>query len=78
MNGSSVETEYLPYPKGFATTAIHAGQEPEQWDSMAVIPPLVTSSTFKQYGPANFKVRMRRHFFTLSLVVLIRKNKINT
>lgn len=66
MNGST-ETAYLPYPKGFATTAIHAGQEPEQWDSMAVIPPLVMSSTFKQYGPANFKVGnvddMIKHFF---------------
>ncbi|KAG5888703.1 hypothetical protein JTB14_035768 [Gonioctena quinquepunctata] len=27
----------------------------EQWDSMAVATPIVMSSTFKQYGPANFK-----------------------
>lgn len=47
---------FLQHPKGFSTTAIHAGQEPENWDSMCVIPPLVTSTTFKQYGPANFKV----------------------
>lgn len=60
MDGST-ENVYLPYPKGFATTAIHAGQEPEQWDSLAVIPPIVTSTTFKQYGPANFKV-IRGHY----------------
>lgn len=46
---------YLPIPKGFATAAIHHSQEPEQWDSMAVVTPLVTSTTFKQYGPAKFK-----------------------
>uniref|UniRef100_A0A6P7GVD4 cystathionine gamma-lyase n=1 Tax=Diabrotica virgifera virgifera TaxID=50390 RepID=A0A6P7GVD4_DIAVI len=46
---------YLPFPKGFATAAIHHSQEPEQWDSMAVVTPLVTSTTFKQHGPAQFK-----------------------
>ncbi|XP_065155773.1 putative cystathionine gamma-lyase 2 [Atheta coriaria] len=46
---------YLPYPKGFSTRAIHVGQEPEKWDSMALVPPLVMSTTFKQYSPANFK-----------------------
>ncbi|XP_075038002.1 cystathionine gamma-lyase [Mixophyes fleayi] len=35
----------------FATDAIHAGQEPEQWTSMAVVPPICLSSTFKQHGP---------------------------
>lgn len=47
---------YLPFPKGFATDAIHHDQEPEKWDSMAVVTPIVTSTTYKQYGPANFKV----------------------
>ncbi|KAJ8931873.1 hypothetical protein NQ314_015139 [Rhamnusium bicolor] len=46
---------YLPFPKGFATAAIHHSQEPEQWDSMAVVAPLVTSTTFKQFGPADYK-----------------------
>lgn len=46
---------YLPYPKGFSTTAIHAGHDPDQWDSMCVVPPLVTSTTFKQYAPAQYK-----------------------
>lgn len=43
-------------PKGFATNAIHAGQDPEQWSHMSVVPPLVMSTTFKQLGPAEFKV----------------------
>jgi len=46
---------FLPEPKSFATKAIHAGQEPEQWESMSVVPPIVMSTTFKQYGPADFK-----------------------
>ncbi|CAH1099774.1 unnamed protein product [Psylliodes chrysocephalus] len=57
VNGHSHNQDdgYLPYPKGFATSAIHHSQEPEQWDSMAVVAPLVSSTTFKQHGPANFK-----------------------
>ena len=52
----SGENGYLPEPRGFATAAIHAFQEPEQWGSMAVVAPMVASTTFKQYGPGNFKV----------------------
>lgn len=37
--------------KSFATDAIHVGQEPEQWKSMAVVPPISLSTTFKQTGP---------------------------
>ncbi|XP_029473396.1 LOW QUALITY PROTEIN: cystathionine gamma-lyase [Rhinatrema bivittatum] len=37
--------------KHFATHAIHVGQEPEQWPSMAVVPPISLSTTFKQCGP---------------------------
>lgn len=47
---------FKEHSKGFATNAIHAGQEPEQWSHMAVVPPIVMSSTFKQFGPADFKV----------------------
>lgn len=39
-------------PKGFATKAIHVGQEPEQWNHQSVIPPIVMSTTFKQPAPA--------------------------
>lgn len=48
---------YLPFPKDFATDAIHHDQEAEKWSSMAVVTPIVTSTTYKQYGPANFKVK---------------------
>ncbi|XP_061739951.1 cystathionine gamma-lyase-like [Nerophis ophidion] len=37
--------------KSFATEAIHVGQEPEQWTSMAVVPPISLSTTFKQHAP---------------------------
>ncbi|XP_075944192.1 cystathionine gamma-lyase [Anarhichas minor] len=39
--------------KSFATEAIHIGQEPEQWKSMAVVPPISLSTTFKQSGPGH-------------------------
>ncbi len=39
----------------FATKALHAGQDPENWESMAVVPPISLATTFKQYSPANFK-----------------------
>lgn len=41
---------------GFSTIAIHAGQEPEKWKSAAVVPPIVTSTTFKQPAPAEHTV----------------------
>uniref|UniRef100_A0A182Q2Z1 cystathionine gamma-lyase n=1 Tax=Anopheles farauti TaxID=69004 RepID=A0A182Q2Z1_9DIPT len=42
---------FLPQPKGFSTKAIHVGQDAEQWNSMAVVPPISMSTTFKQFGP---------------------------
>lgn len=45
-------SEFRTQPKGFATKAIHVGQDPEQWSHQSVIPPLVTSTTFKQPAPA--------------------------
>lgn len=39
----------------FATKALHVGQEPEQWNSMAVVPPISLSTTFKQDAPADFR-----------------------
>lgn len=43
---------FKPQPKGFATKAIHVGQDPDQWIHKSVIPPLVMSTTFKQPTPA--------------------------
>ncbi|NXU50255.1 CGL lyase, partial [Turnix velox] len=42
---------FLPAFRHFATQAIHAGQEPEQWRSAAVVPPISLSTTFKQPEP---------------------------
>ncbi|NXD72508.1 CGL lyase, partial [Eolophus roseicapillus] len=42
---------FLPPFAHFATQAIHTGQEPEQWSSAAVVPPICLSTTFKQQGP---------------------------
>jgi cystathionine gamma-lyase len=45
-SGGAVET----YPH-FATQAIHAGQDPDQWKSRAVVPLISLSTTFKQDTP---------------------------
>lgn len=47
---------FLKQKPGFATLAIHAGQDPNKWESAAVVMPIVTSTTFKQTGPAEYKV----------------------
>lgn len=52
MANSGDNNGYLNQSPGFATKAIHAGQEPEQWDSWQVVAPISTSTTFKQKGPA--------------------------
>ncbi|XP_070602254.1 cystathionine gamma-lyase [Erythrolamprus reginae] len=44
-------TGFLPPFKHFATQAIHVGQEPEQWSSLAVVPPISLATTFKQRAP---------------------------
>lgn len=46
---------FLEQPKGFATKAIHVGQEPENWNSMCVVPPIIMSTTFKQDGPSEHR-----------------------
>ena len=41
----------VPLFSHFATKLLHEGQEPEQWDSRAVIPPISLATTFKQDSP---------------------------
>lgn len=41
----------VPRFANFSTGALHAGQEPERWNSRAVIPPISLSTTFKQDSP---------------------------
>uniref|UniRef100_A0A4D5R9J9 cystathionine gamma-lyase n=1 Tax=Scolopendra viridis TaxID=118503 RepID=A0A4D5R9J9_SCOVI len=40
-----------PLDNQFATKAIHVGQKPEQWKSMAIVPPISLATTFKQFSP---------------------------
>lgn len=47
-----MENGFLEQKPGFATMAIHVGQDPDKWNSAAVVPPIVTSTTFKQPAPA--------------------------
>ncbi|OXB82182.1 UNVERIFIED_CONTAM: hypothetical protein H355_009061 [Colinus virginianus] len=46
-----MERGYLAPFAHFGTQAIHAGQEPEQWRSGALVPPVSLSTTFKQQAP---------------------------
>lgn len=47
---------FLPSFQHFATQAIHVGQEPEQWNSRAVVLPISLSTTFKQDLPGRSSV----------------------
>ncbi|XP_044169451.1 cystathionine gamma-lyase-like [Acropora millepora] len=49
-NESASKKMGMSFPH-FGTLAIHAGQDPEQWNSRAVVPPISMSSTFKQDAP---------------------------
>ncbi|XP_033637043.1 cystathionine gamma-lyase-like [Asterias rubens] len=44
------DSEETTFP-GFATAALHAGQEPEQWASNSVVPLISLSTTYKQHAP---------------------------
>jgi len=47
--------DFVPYAH-FSTQAIHVGQEPEQWGSRAVVPPISMATTFKQDEPGKHAV----------------------
>lgn len=47
--------DFKPFPN-FSTDVIHVGQEPEQWNSRAVVPPISPATTFKQFGPGEHAV----------------------
>ncbi|XP_050666707.1 cystathionine gamma-lyase-like [Leptidea sinapis] len=46
---------FLVQKPGFATTAIRAGHDPSYCTSEAVVTPIVTSTTFKQPAPGEYK-----------------------
>lgn len=52
---SQGEGAYMKNCDDFATRAIHVGQDPEKWESLAVVPPIVLSTTYKQHSPAEPK-----------------------
>ncbi|KAG1691833.1 Cystathionine gamma-lyase [Nymphon striatum] len=51
VNGENTDAHPLPGDSKFATKAIHAGQDPDQWKSRAVVPLISLSTTFKQSSP---------------------------
>lgn len=53
---ASIKKMGMSFPH-FGTLAIHAGQDSEQWNSRAVVPPISMSSTFKQDAPGVHRVR---------------------
>ena len=50
------QNNFTPFPH-FGTNALHAGQDPEQWKSKAVVPPISLATTFKQEEPGKHAVR---------------------
>lgn len=46
---------FHPFPH-FATMAIHAGQDPKQWNCRAVVPLISLSTTFQQDFPGELSV----------------------
>jgi cystathionine beta-lyase/cystathionine gamma-synthase len=65
------EEGFLQQQLGFATKAIHVGQEPEQWSSNAVVPPISLSTTFKQEAPAKHKVSIAANRYCFSIETVI-------
>lgn len=43
------------YFEHFATNLLHVGQDPDQWNSKAVVPPISLSTTFKQDTPGEYQ-----------------------
>ncbi|PSN57158.1 Cystathionine gamma-lyase [Blattella germanica] len=49
------EEGFLLQNPAFATKAIHKGQDPEKWNSRAVVPPITLSTTFKHDAPSQHR-----------------------
>ena len=62
--------EFTPFPH-FATDALHAGQEPEQWNCRAVIPMISMSTTFKQEEPGKHAVSCFRNQNMIMMMIII-------
>lgn len=56
-NGNGKQEEgNVDEQRGFATLALHAGQESSKWTSRAVVPPIVLATTYEQFEPASHAV----------------------
>lgn len=51
MQKNASPSGFLPGFPHFATQAIHTAQDPDQWESRAVVLPISLSTTFKQDSP---------------------------
>lgn len=56
VNGTSSKLHLHPQQLGFETRTIHDGQDPLQWNSRAVIPPISMATTFQQEAPGKHAV----------------------
>ena len=52
MAGRDAPALNRPYPH-FGTQAVHAGQDPDQWNVRTLVPPISLSSTFEQASPGD-------------------------
>jgi hypothetical protein len=64
---------FSPFPH-FATQAIHAGQEPEQWLTMDIVAPICPSTTYKQFAPGVHMVDISFLWFVCLFVCLLPVN----
>lgn len=69
-NGSLSLDPETTFP-GFATAALHAGQEPEQWASNAVVPLISLSTTYKQNAPGKLAAVSLTIFTPYFLLVFV-------
>ena len=53
----------------FGTLALHEGQDPGQWNSKAVVPPISLATTFQQEEPGKHAVSLFKLFLFSRFVV---------
>ena len=63
--------ERKPFPH-FGTRAIHEGQDPDQWGCKAIVPPIFTSTTYKQEEPGK-PVRLILVYVSI-IIILVPEN----
>lgn len=61
---------FQPFPH-FSTDALHAGQDPGQWNCKAVVPLISLSTTFKQEAPGKHAVSFIGFFVLIFALIQI-------